>query len=239
MRIDLNVDGHAMPPTNFSTSINILGATLVEFGAHERKLVHVPNILSGRELWLQFLSEPRGGSGLAGLLTTVLRDSNSYVVNRQKIRSTAAPLSDFAQSPVRTRWDIPKHKGTLVLIVDLKSPGLEIRRIKQIGGGSEFCEELFTGVIIPRVNLLNEEWRVASNPLEIEYAWIDRGGASAGGTYEIQRNTVSERGLRSRGIRHSTGTFRSTRFHTNDASGRSSQPRVSGTVVPVPLGRHG
>jgi alkylation response protein AidB-like acyl-CoA dehydrogenase len=173
--------GYAMPPTNFGTSINILGATLVEFGTHEQKLAHVPSILSGRELWLQFLSEPSGGSDLAGLLTSAVRDGDSFVVNGQKTWSTAAHLSDFALCPVRTRWDVPKHKGISVLIIDLKSPGLEIRRIKQIDGGSEFCEEFFTDVVVPAVNLVGEEnegWRVARGLLEIEHAWVGRGGAS-------------------------------------------------------------
>ena len=175
--------GYAVPPTNFGTSINILGATLVEFGTHAQKLAHVSNILSGRELWIQLLSEPSGGSDLAGLLTTATRDGDSYVVNGQKTWSTAAHLSDFALCPVRTRWDVPKHKGISVLIVDLKSPGLEIRRIKQIDGGSEFCEEFFTDVIVPAGNLVGEEnegWRVARGLLEIEHAWVGRGGASTG-----------------------------------------------------------
>ncbi len=175
--------GYAMPPTNFGTSINILGATLVEFGTHEQKLAHVPNILSGKELWLQFLSEPSGGSDLAGLLTSASRDGDSYVVNGQKTWSTSAHLSDFALCPVRTRWDVPKHKGISVLIIDLKSPGLEIRRIKQIDGGSEFCEEFFSDMIVPAVNLVGEEnegWRVARGLLEIEHAWVGRGGASDG-----------------------------------------------------------
>jgi alkylation response protein AidB-like acyl-CoA dehydrogenase len=172
--------GYDMPPTNFGTSINILGATLVEFGTHEQKLAHVSNILSGHELWLQFLSEPSGGSDLAGLLTSAVRDGEYFVVNGQKTWSTAAHLSDFALCPVRTSWDVPKHKGISVLIIDLKSPGLEIRRIKQIGGGSEFCEEFFTDVVVPAANLVGEEnegWRVARGLLEIEHAWVGRGGA--------------------------------------------------------------
>ena len=175
--------GYVMPPTNFGVSINILGATLIEFGTHEQKLAHVSNILSGKELWLQLLSEPSGGSDLAGLLTSATRDGDSFVVNGQKTWSTSAHLSDFALCPVRTRWDVPKHKGISVLIIDLTSPGLEIRRIKQIDGGSEFCEEFFTDMIVPAANLVGEEnegWRVARGLLEIEHAWVGRGGASTG-----------------------------------------------------------
>jgi alkylation response protein AidB-like acyl-CoA dehydrogenase len=174
--------GFDMPGTNFGVSINILGATLAAFGTHEQKLEHVPKILSGTELWLQFLSEPSGGSDLAGLLTSAARDGDSFIVNGQKTWSTGAHVSDFALCPVRTRWDVPKHDGISVLIVDLKSPGIEIRRIKQIDGGAEFCEEFFTDVMVPASNLVgaeNEGWRVARGLLEIEHAWVGRGGARA------------------------------------------------------------
>jgi alkylation response protein AidB-like acyl-CoA dehydrogenase len=177
-----------MPPTNFRVSVNILGATLLEYGTHEQKLAHVPRILSGQELWLQFLSEPSGGSDLGGLLTRATRDGDTYIVNGQKTWSTSAHLSDFALCPVRTRWDVPKHKGISVLIIDLKSPGLEIRRIRQIDGGAEFCEEFFTDVVVPAVNLVgaeNEGWRVARGLLEIEHAWVGRGGARKGGDTSV------------------------------------------------------
>ena len=95
--------GYAMPPTNFGVSVNILGATLIEFGTHEQKLAHVPNILSGKELWLQLLSEPSGGSDLAGLLTSATRDGDSYVVNGRRpgvqlptFLTSAAPRTNAA-----------------------------------------------------------------------------------------------------------------------------------------------
>ncbi len=182
--------GYDTPGINFGVSINILGATLATFGTHEQKIHHIPNILSGKELWLQFLSEPSGGSDLAGLLTSARRDGDSFIVNGQKTWSTGAHLSDFALCPVRTRWDVPKHDGISVLIVDLKSPGIEIRRIKQIDGGAEFCEEFFTDVVIPAANLLGEEnqgWRVARGLLEIEHAWVGRGGARSAADRGVAR----------------------------------------------------
>ncbi len=185
--------GYDMPPTNFGVSINILGATLVEFGNHEQKLRYVPNILAGKELWLQFLSEPSGGSDLAGLLTSASRDGDSFIVNGQKTWSTAAHLSDFALCPVRTRWDVPKHKGISVLIIDLKTPGIEIRRIKQIDGGSEFCEEFFTDCVVPAANLIGEENEgMAGGPR----AARDRAclGRSGRGEYHLRR-TSSRLGL--------------------------------------------
>jgi alkylation response protein AidB-like acyl-CoA dehydrogenase len=169
--------GYDVPFRFFGVSIGILGATLIACGSQEQKLRHVPKILSGEERWLQFLSEPSGGSDLAGLLTSATRDGDNFIVNGQKTWSTGAHLSDFGFCPVRTRWDVPKHRGISVLIIDLKSPGLEIRRIKQINGASEFCEEFFTDVVVPASNLIGDEndgWRVTRALLEIEHLWPGR-----------------------------------------------------------------
>ena len=108
------------------------------------------------------------------------RDGDAYIVNGQKTWSSSAHLSDFGLCPVRTRWDVPKHQGISMLILDLKSPGIEIRRIDQIDGGADFCEEFFTDVMVPTSNLVGEEnkgWRVARGLLEIEHAWVGRGGS--------------------------------------------------------------
>jgi len=183
-----------LPLGEFGVSINILGATLAAFGTHEQKLEHISKILSGEERWLQFLSEPSGGSDLAGLLTSATRDGDSFVVNGQKTWSTGAHLSDFAMCPVRTRWDVPKHKGISVLIVDLRTPGIEIRRIQQINGGAEFCEEFFTDAVVPASNLVGEEnegWRVARGLLEIEHAWVGRRGAGNRGGGQVAEPLVS------------------------------------------------
>ena len=172
--------GYDHPNKLFGVSINILGATLAAFGTHDQKSRHLSRILSGQEMWLQLLSEPSGGSDLAGLLTSANRDGDHFVVNGQKIWSTGAHFADFALCPVRTSWDVPKHRGLSLLIVDLRSPGLEIRRIKQVNGEAHFCEEFLTDVLVPVTNLVgdeNEGWRVIRGLLEIEHAWVGRGGA--------------------------------------------------------------
>ena len=169
---------YRIPGQNFGVSINIIGATLAAFGTEEQKRAHLPGILSGRELWMQLLSEPSGGSDLAGLLTSAVRDGDRFVVNGQKIWSTGAHLSDFALCPVRTRWDVPKHSGISVLMIDLRSAGLEIRRIRQIDGRAELCQEFLSDVVVPASNLVgreNEGWRVVRGLLEFEHAWVGRG----------------------------------------------------------------
>jgi alkylation response protein AidB-like acyl-CoA dehydrogenase len=156
-------EGYETPTRIFAYSLNILGATLVAFGNHEQKAEHVPRMLSGDEMWVQLLSEPSGGSDLAGMLTRATRDGDSYVLNGQKIWSTGAQHSEFAMCSARTRWDVPKHKGISVFIVDLRAPGVDIRPIHQINEGSEFCEEFLTDVRVPAANLVGDEndgWRV-------------------------------------------------------------------------------
>lgn len=173
-------EGYDIPNRMFGVSINILGATLAAFGTHEQKQRHLARILSGEELWLQLLSEPSGGSDLAGLLMTAVRDGDHFVVNGQKTWSTGAAHSDFALCPVRTTWDAPKHRGVSLLIVDLRSPGIEIRPIREITGEAVFCEEFFTDVVVPASNLVGEQdggWGVVRGLLEIEHAWVGRGGA--------------------------------------------------------------
>lgn len=224
--------GYDMPSTNFGVSINILGATLVEFGTREQKLAHIPKILAGRELWLQFLSEPSGGSDLAGLLTRATRDGDSYVVNGQKTWSSGAHFSDFALCPVRTRGDVPKHQGISVLIIDLKSPGIEIRPVKQIDGGAEFCEEFFTDVVVPASNLVGEEnkgWRVARGLLEIEHAWVGRGGGRTA-TAESVAPLVSL--VRSRGTGGDPGVRRQVvAMHVATEVQKMVSARLSGAVA--------
>ena len=171
---------YGLPLRFFAVSINIIGATLLATASHEQKLRYLPTILCGEEVWLQFLSEPSGGSDLAGLLTSAVRDGDSFVVNGQKTWSTAAHLCDFALCPVRTSWDVPKHKGISALIIDLRTPGIDVRRIRQINGEADFCEEFLTDVTVPVTGLVgdeNEGWRVVRTMLEIEHAWIGRGGS--------------------------------------------------------------
>jgi alkylation response protein AidB-like acyl-CoA dehydrogenase len=172
--------GYDVPTRLFGVSINILGATLAAYGTHEQKKRHLTRILSGEELWLQLLSEPSGGSDLAGLLMSATRDGDHFVVNGQKTWSSGARHADYALCPVRTTWDVPKHRGISLLIVDLRSPGIEIRPIREITGEAHFCEEFFTDVVVPASNLVGEQdggWGVVRGLLEIEHAWVGRGGA--------------------------------------------------------------
>jgi alkylation response protein AidB-like acyl-CoA dehydrogenase len=159
--------GYRLPST-FNVTHGILGPTLLEFGTHEQKARHLPAILDGRELWVQFLSEPSGGSDLAGLLTRADRDGDTFVINGSKIWSTGAHFSDYAMVLVRTNPDVPKHRGLSMLYLPIRSAGVTVTPIKLVTGGSHFCQEFFDDAMVPAANLIgteNDGWRIASGLL--------------------------------------------------------------------------
>jgi len=198
-----------VPTGIFAVSQNILGPALVAFGSDEQRRRHVPRILSGEEIWLQLLSEPSGGSDLAGLLTRADRDGDGFVLNGQKTWSTGAGHADFALCPARTRWDVPKHRGITMFILDMRAPGVEVRPIRQINGGRDFCEEFLTDVAVPDhrvVGEIDEGWRVARGLLEIEHAWVGRsgGGVTRRPTGVDELVALAQR----RGLAHDSGVRR-------------------------------
>ena len=145
-------------------TLGILAATLVDFGTHEQKLRHLPAILKGDELWVQFLSEPSGGSDLAGVLTRADRDGDTYILNGSKIWSSGAAESDYAMCLARTNWDVPKHRGLTMFIMKIHQPGVTVEQIRQVDGSLEFCQEFFDDVPIPAADVIGEVddgWTVA------------------------------------------------------------------------------
>ncbi len=149
-------------------TLSILAATLLDFGTEEQKLGHIPAILRGDELWVQFLSEPSGGSDLAGLVTRATRDGDVFILNGSKIWSSGAFRSDYAMCLARTDWHVPKHRGLTMFIMKIHQPGVEVQQIKMVDRSAEFCQEFFTDVGIPASDVLgevNDGWTVASRLL--------------------------------------------------------------------------
>jgi alkylation response protein AidB-like acyl-CoA dehydrogenase len=140
-------------------------SVLLEFGTEAQKQRHVPAILKGEELWMQFLSEPSCGSDVAGAVTTAVRDGDAWVLNGSKVWTTGAWWSDWALCLARTNWDVPKHAGLTVFMLPIKSPGLEVGRIEMLNGSREFCQEFLTDVRVPdtdRVGAVDEGWTVGA-----------------------------------------------------------------------------
>ncbi len=131
-------------------------AVILEFGTEEQKKRHVPPILRGDTFWMQFLSEPSGGSDVAGAQTTAMRDGDEWVMNGSKIWTTGAWWADWAVCLARTNWDVPKHRGLTVFVVPIHHPGIEIHRIEMLNGSREFCQEFMTDVRIPDIDRIGE-----------------------------------------------------------------------------------
>jgi alkylation response protein AidB-like acyl-CoA dehydrogenase len=138
-------------------------AVILEFGTEEQKAAHIPAILKGEEIWMQFLSEPSGGSDVAGAQTTAVRDGDEWVLNGSKIWTTGAWWSDWALCLARTNWDVPKHRGLTVFMVKIHQPGIEVHRIEMLNGSKEFCQEFISDVRIPdgdRIGEVDDGWTV-------------------------------------------------------------------------------
>ncbi|MBL7500286.1 acyl-CoA dehydrogenase family protein [Frankia sp. CNm7] len=151
-------------PTRFQIpTMAPCAAVLLEFGTEEQKTRHLPAILKGEEIWMQFLSEPSGGSDLAGALTSAVRQGDDWVLNGSKIWTTGAWWSDWALCLARTNWDVPKHRGLTVFILPIRQPGIEISQIEMLNGGKDFCQEYLTDVVVPdadRVGDVDNGWTV-------------------------------------------------------------------------------
>ena len=160
----------APQPAN-GLGIGIVGPTLMEHGTETQKQRYIPKILNADEIWCQGFSEPNSGSDLASLQTKAVLDGDDFVVNGQKIWTSLGQYADWCILLVRTDTEAPKHRGISYLLVDMHSPGVTVRPLKQITGNAEFNETFFDNVRVPKQNLiggLNEGWRIAMTTLTYE-----------------------------------------------------------------------
>jgi alkylation response protein AidB-like acyl-CoA dehydrogenase len=158
--------------------VMMFGPTLLEYGNEEQKRRHIPGIAKGDVRWCQGYSEPGAGSDLAALRTQCVDSGDYFLVNGQKVWTSGAQYADWCFCLVRTD-NARKQEGISFLLIDMKTPGVEVRPIKLISGNSPFCELFFTDVKVPKENLvgaLNRGWTIGKRLLQHE-----RGGLSAGG----------------------------------------------------------
>ncbi len=169
--------GVPLGSSNDTFGIQMVGNTLLHWGTEEQKRHFLPRILSGQDKWCQGYSEPGAGSDLANLGTRAVLDGEEWVINGQKIWTSAAHLANWIFVLTRTNPDAPKHKGITFLLVPMDQPGVEVRPIQMMTGGSEFNETFFTDARTAKENVVggvNDGWAVAMTLLGFE-----RGEAAA------------------------------------------------------------
>jgi alkylation response protein AidB-like acyl-CoA dehydrogenase len=152
-------------------ALGLLGPTLMAVGTPEQRNNFLPRILTCEDIWCQGFSEPNAGSDLAALATRAERDGEEYVINGQKTWCSNGPRATHMFALVRTGPAVPKHQGISYLLIDLRSPGTEVRPIRQISGASLFSEVFFTDVRVPvanRVGAENDGWNVTRVTLGME-----------------------------------------------------------------------
>jgi alkylation response protein AidB-like acyl-CoA dehydrogenase len=151
--------------------VSMLGPTLMKHGTPPQQQRFLPRILTADDLWCQGFSEPNAGSDLANLQTRAVRDGDSFTVTGQKVWTSMGHVADWCFLLVRTDPTLPKHKGLSFLLVDMKTPGITVRPLRQMTGESEFNETFFDNVRVPVENLVgqvNEGWSVAITTLAYE-----------------------------------------------------------------------
>jgi len=154
--------------TPFQIGEGMCGPTLIAYGSEADKRRYLPRIASGEEIWCQLFSEPSAGSDVAGLRTRAERDGDYWIINGQKIWTSGAHYSDYGILITRTDPTVPKHKGLTMFYIDMRSPGVEVRPIKQANGMQEFNEVFFTNLRVPdsqRLGAVGDGWNVSLTTL--------------------------------------------------------------------------
>ncbi len=151
--------------------MRLLGNSLLHWGTPEQKAHYLPRILSGEDRWCQGYSEPGAGSDLAGLSKPAVLDGDEWRVNGQKVWTSAGHVADHIFVLCRTDPDAPKHRGISLLLMDMRQPGVEVRPIRMLSGGSDFNEVFFTDARVPAGDVVGEVdngWAVAMTVLGYE-----------------------------------------------------------------------
>lgn len=164
------------PSTVNGLGLSIVGPTIIHHGTPEQKTRFLKKIMNAEEIWCQLFSEPNAGSDLAALKCRADDKGDHWEINGQKVWTSGGFIADWGILLARTDQNVPKHQGISFFLINMRQPGVEVRPLKQITGGSEFCEVFFTKARVEKDHLigkLNQGWQIAQTTLGFE-----RGGGT-------------------------------------------------------------
>ena len=180
-----------VPKGVYEIGLGMAGPVMMEYATDEQKERYLPPMAEGKEIWCQLFSEPSAGSDVAGLRSKADQDGENWIVNGQKVWTSGAHFSDYGILVVRHDPSLEKHKGLTFFFVDMKSPGIEVKPIKQLTGGSSFNEVYFNDVVIPdsqRLGEIGDGWKVAITTLMNERLAVgDADGVDANEAFELAK----------------------------------------------------
>ncbi|WP_454789875.1 acyl-CoA dehydrogenase family protein [Mycolicibacterium lutetiense] len=215
---------YEMPLILNTPSFTICGATILDMGSEDQKRERISAAIRGDEVLCQLLSEPNGGSDLAGVITRAELKGDKWIINGAKTWSTSAFAADYGLMLARTDWTVPKHEGLTMFLVPLDAPGITMRRITEVNGNEEFCEEFFDNLELPADAVLgevNDGWTVASRQLHHERRAVGGGSEFASGTGAENANEMPPDHV---GLAEATGQGDDARVQ--DLAGRALVRRI-------------
>ena len=238
-----------VPGGFFDIGLGMCIPTMMAWATKEQNERFVKPALYGEEIWCQLFSEPSAGSDVAGLRTKAERDGDDWLINGQKVWTSGAHYCDYGIIVTRSDPTAPKHKGLTFFFLDMKSPGIEVRPIKQISGESNFNEVFFTDVRVPdsqRLGDVGEGWKVALTTLMNERLAIGQGsGVDYTELLKLARQTELETGpaIKDANVREhladwyvETQGLKYTKFRTLTALSKGETPGPESSIGKIVSG---
>jgi alkylation response protein AidB-like acyl-CoA dehydrogenase len=206
----------------------LAAGAIIDFGTPEQQNHFLPRIRRCDDIWCQLFSEPGAGSDLASLQTRAVRDGDEFVVDGQKVWTTNGQHADVGYLLARTNPEAPKHRGITAFALDMRTPGVDVRPLREITGTTDFNEVFFDSVRIPAANVIGEVdngWRVANSSLGHERSGVGAGGVELARQLEDLLELAGPAGLADSAVRQTIGEL-ATRVHVNAAMTGLVQSRM-------------
>ena len=235
-----------VPKGVYEIGLGMAGPVMMEYATDEQKERYLPPMAEGKEIWCQLFSEPSAGSDVAGLRSKAVQDGENWIVNGQKVWTSGAHFSDFGILVVRHDPGLEKHKGLTFFFVDMKSPGIEVKPIKQLTGGSSFNEVYFNDVVIPdsqRLGEIGDGWKVAITTLMNERLAVgDADGVDVNEAFELAKkhDKDGEQLIDNNAVRESIADWyceasglKNTKLRTMSALSRGDTPGPEASITKI------